>query len=58
MWNLKTNTNESIFKREIDSQTQKINLFLLPWWLSWQRICQKRRPMFDPGVEKIPWRWK
>ena len=25
MWNLKTNTNESIYKTETDSQTQKTN---------------------------------
>ena len=30
---------------------------MLPWWLSWQRIClQFRRPGFDPWVGKIPWR--
>ena len=30
---------------------------VLPWWLSWQRIClQCRRPGFDPWVGKIPWR--
>ena len=29
----------------------------LPWWLRWQRIClQRRRPGFDPWVQKIPWR--
>ena len=28
MWNLKNNTNESIYKAQIDSQTQKINLWL------------------------------
>ena len=26
MWNLKNNTNESIYKTETDSQTQKTNL--------------------------------
>ena len=29
MWNLKNNTNESIYKTETDSQPQKINLWLL-----------------------------
>ena len=30
---------------------------LLPWWLSWWRIClQCGRPEFDPLVGKIPWR--
>ena len=28
MWNLKNNTNESIYKIEIDSKTQKPNLWL------------------------------
>ena len=28
MWNLKNNTNELIYKTEIDSQTQKTNLQL------------------------------
>ena len=28
MWNLKNNTNESIYKTEADSQTQKTNLWL------------------------------
>ena len=28
MWNLKDNTNELIYKRETDSQTQKTNLWL------------------------------
>ena len=28
MWNLKNNTNESIYKTETDSQTQKTNLWL------------------------------
>ena len=29
----------------------------LPLWLSWQRIrLQRRRPVFDPWVGKIPWR--
>ena len=28
MWNLKDNTNELIYKRETDSQTQKTNLQL------------------------------
>ena len=28
MWNLKKNTNESINKREVNSQTQKTNLRL------------------------------
>ena len=28
MWNLKSNTNEFIYKAEIDSQTQKRNLWL------------------------------
>ena len=27
-WNLKNNTNESIYKTEADSQTQKTNLWL------------------------------
>ena len=31
----------------------------LPWWLRWQRIClQCRRPRFNPGAGKIPWRRK
>ena len=29
MWNIKNNTNESTQKTEADSQTQKINLWLL-----------------------------
>ena len=29
----------------------------LPWWLSGKEsTCQCRRPRFDPGVRKIPWR--
>ena len=28
MWNLKNSTNELFYKTEIDSQTQKINLWL------------------------------
>ena len=28
MWNLKSNTNESVYKTETDSQTQKTNLWL------------------------------
>ena len=28
MWNLKSNTNESLYKTETDSQTQKTNLWL------------------------------
>ena len=28
MWNLKNNTNESIYKTETDLQTQKTNLWL------------------------------
>ena len=28
MWNLKSSTNELIYKTETDSQTQKINLWL------------------------------
>ena len=28
MWNLKNNTNQSIYKTETDSQTQKTNLWL------------------------------
>ena len=29
LWNIKNNTNESTYKTEADSQTQKINLWLL-----------------------------
>ena len=30
---------------------------LCPLWLRWWRIClQCRRPRFDPGVGKMPWR--
>ena len=33
------------------------DIFGLPWWLSWWRIClQCRRPWFNSWVEKIPWR--
>ena len=36
-----------------------INIFLLPWWLRWEKIClQYRGPWFDPWVRKIPWRRK
>ena len=28
MWNVKNNTNESIYKTETDSQTQETNLWL------------------------------
>ena len=29
----------------------------LPFWLSWQRICvRRRRSGFDPWIGKIPWR--
>ena len=28
MWNLTSNTNESVYKTEIDSQTSKTNLWL------------------------------
>ena len=29
----------------------------LPWWLRWLGVClQRRRPMFDPWVRRIPWR--
>ena len=29
---------------------------VLPWWLSWERIClQHRRLAFDSWVRKIPW---
>ena len=31
MWNPKNNTNESIYKIETDSQTQKTNLRLPKW---------------------------
>ena len=28
---------------------------VLPWWLSWERICLHcRRPGFNPSVGKIP----
>ena len=31
----------------------------LPWWLSGKEsTCQCRRPVFDPWVQKIPWRRK
>ena len=37
----------------------KSQVYGLPWWLRWQRIClQCRRPGFDPWVRKIPWRRK
>ena len=37
MWNLKKNTNQSICKREIDSQTQKADL-----WFPNGKESQKR----------------
>ena len=41
MWKLKNNTNESIYKTETDSQTQKTNLWLPKgkvWggWINWE----------------------
>ena len=36
MYNVKNDTNESIYKTEIDSQTQKIN-FQLPKEKRWER---------------------
>ena len=45
MWNLKSDTNELIYKREIDSQRQKTNLWL-PKGIAgggggWEKINQK-----------------
>ena len=32
-------------------------VYVLPWYLSWERIhLQSRRPRFDSWVGKIPWR--
>ena len=31
MWNFKSDTNEFIYKREIDSQTKKTNFWLSKW---------------------------
>ena len=32
MWNLKSDTNELIFKIKTDSQTYRTDLWLLGWW--------------------------
>ena len=41
MWNLKCDINESIYRTETDSQTQKTNVRLPEWKRCWGEISQE-----------------
>ena len=46
MWNLKYDTNEFIYKAEIDSQTQKTNLWILKG-IVWVRTGRDKLEVWD-----------
>ena len=66
VWNLKNDTNELIYKTEMDSQTQKTNLWLPKEKEASQvglvvknppaKAGDNKRCGFDPWIRKIPWR--
>ena len=57
---LKNRTNQKQqqpWQESLKELAKALSLFVIPWWLRWERIClQCRRSGFNPWVRKVPWR--